>query len=831
MTDDPLIDVAAAVADGTAVDWGSASRTLESDDRDLLDGLKLIAEIAETRRGSNATPGAASGGPDRPLEHWGPLRILERVGRGTFGDVYRAWDTRLDREVALKILHRPPEEGSSASTVIDEGRLLARVRHPNIVTVYGADRIDDRVGMWMEVVHGKTLESELAEHGRVEAGRVVEIGVTLADALAAVHRAGLLHRDVKAQNVMRDRDGRLLLTDFGAGELFDVDGVDGGHRERSVGTPLYAAPEVLAGDAATRQSDVYSLGVLLYRLATGGYPVQGRTLGEVRDAHARGSRSSIRVQRPDLPEALAAVIEHAIDPDPARRCDSADALHTALSGIARQRAVLSSDPPAPTTWSSLVGAAFRRPGPVGRRLVLPAVVLALSGAVGLLLWERPEPFSIAVLPLENLGTDPESEQFADGLTDELIRHLAMIQGLDVRSRASSFMFKSQPRDVREAGRQLKASLLLAGSLLRSDQRIRINVQLVRASDDATVWAGKFDRDINDILEIQDEISHAIVNELRLTLDQPNQRHYDIDIGTYEQYLRARSLSERKDRQSLRTAIAFYKEVVTSAPGYAPAHAGLADAYADLEFWGVNYQDTYAQVKAAASKAIELDPALPEAYAAMGLVYARDRDWARAGQAFRRSIAINPNLSRTRTAYAHWYLFQSGRLDEALQELRLALQHDPLSLDIRRVMTHVQVSAGQYSQALDTSGYVLRVDPKYPLISLVRARALHLSGNSADALRLLEAMPPNRAPELGYVYAVLGRHDEAEALAAGAAGAPLTQAVIYAGLADKDRAFAALDAAAMAGDPKIGATLTYPELAVLRDDPRFEAFRRRLGLAP
>ena len=821
MADGPILDVAATVADGLAVDWGAASQTLGSEeDRQLLDRLRQIADVTAERRSALGLTVSADGPLEADLSlrqpansdvnRWGPLQILERVGSGMFGDVYRAWDSRLDREVALKILRRTAA-GRTASTVIDEGRLLARVRHPNIVTVYGADTIDGTVGVWMELVHGSTLESELTRHGPFTAESVIDIGVTLADALAAVHRGGVLHRDVKAQNVMRDSDGRLLLTDFGAGHRFDSE------RARVIGTPLYAAPEVLAGHPATRQSDIYSLGVLLFRLATSSYPINGRTLEEVRAAHVSGSRTSLRDARPELPPSLGAIIERALQPDPGQRFALADELRDRLA------ALVEGDP----HRSSNDADAARR----YRRLALAVVAaLALSGATAFLYWQQYQPpVSIAVLPLDNLGSEPDSDVFADGLTDELIRRLATIHGLDVRSRTSSFVFKDRPRNVREAGRQLRATLLLEGSLRRSGDRIRINVRLVRADDDSTIWAGKFDHDITAVLAIQDEIARSIVGQLRLTLDERSRRRYDIDVATYERYLRARVLSERKDRESLRTAIAFYKEVVATEPAFAPAYAGLADAYADLEFWGNNYETAYLQIKAAASKALELDPGLPEAHAAMGLAHARDRQWALADRAFQRSIAINPNLSRIRTAYAHWYLFQTGQLDRALEELTLALAHDPLSLYVRRVIAYVQISAERYEAALENCRYVLNIDPKFPLIGLVRARALLLTGEVTEALDVLEAMPPNRAPELGYTYAVTGRRAEAEALAAEAAGVPLTQAVIYAGLRENDRAFAALERAAALGDPKIGGVLTYPELTALRGDQRFEEFRRRVGL--
>ena len=805
MADESLAHIATAIVDGTPVDWGSASETLRSsDDRELLDGLKLVADLTRAR-GVHLQPP-----PDlvenAQLREWGPLRVIERVGHGTFGDVYRAWDTRLDREVALKVLHRIESQVESLPTAIEEGRLLARVSHPNVVTVYGAERIKGQVGVWMEFVHGSTLETELRERGPFPAQRVIDIAIQLGDALAAVHRAGILHRDVKTQNVMRDGGGRLLLTDFGACELLQGPSEPA---QSSVGTPLCTAPEVIEGHRATPQSDVYSLGVLLYRLATGRYPVEGRTLEDVRAAHARGTRIPIRDARPDLPESLANLIERAIHPNRARRFQSADELRDGFAALVQPTAARS---------------AFS----IQLRILIPIAVLLLAGLSAFLMWREPRPVTIAVLPLQNLGAGANSEEFADGLTTELIRHLATVPGLDVRSRTSSFVFKGRPRNLRDAGRQLQASLLLEGSVHHAGDRIRITAQLVRAEDDTTVWAGTFDRDVSAVATIQDEISRAIVSELRLKLGRSDRR-YDIDVATYERYLRARSLSARPDRESLRTAIAFYKEVTATEPGFAPAYAALADAYADLEFWGINFEDTYVQVKAAASKALELNPELPEAHAAMGLVHARDRVWDRARAAFERSIAINPNLSRTRTAHAHWYLFQTGQLARAIQELQTALSHDPLSLDIRRIMAYVQVSAGDYDAALEHSNYVRKVDPNFPLIGLVKSRALLMKGETAEAVAILEAMRPNRAPELGYAYAVTGRRAEAEALATAAANVPLTQAIIYAGLGDHVRAFAALERGAAAGDPKIGGVLTYPEMTALRQDPRYEALRRRLGL--
>ena len=263
-----LDDLAGAVLDGGDVDWTTAESSADADIRPLVQHMRLVASVAEVHR--QALPGDG--------ETWGHLQLLERVGQGAFGEVFRAWDTRLDREVALKLLPASPDP-DRGGVIIREGRLLARVRHPNVVTIHGAERIGERVGLWMEFVHGRTLEDLLKSGRAFTPDEVAHIGVEIARAVAAVHAAGLLHRDVKAQNVMQADDGRIVLMDFGTGRELDDDG------QALAGTPLYLAPELFSVGAATAASDVYSLGVLLFHLLTGSYPVREATLGELHRAH------------------------------------------------------------------------------------------------------------------------------------------------------------------------------------------------------------------------------------------------------------------------------------------------------------------------------------------------------------------------------------------------------------------------------------------------------------------------------------------------------------------------------------------------------------------
>jgi serine/threonine protein kinase/Tol biopolymer transport system component len=335
-----FIEAVRAIAAARRVDWAAIESSTQMSDSliALLRQLRVIADIAELHRSlplASVTDGRQEGTPlqsdvrtsggDRPST-WGPLQLFERVGHGAFADVFRAWDPKLDREVALKLLHRPNSRSGAGSAVIEEGRMLARIRHPNVVAVYGADRVDGEVGLWMEFVRGRTLEAVLHDHGPFGAQEAAIIGLDVCRALSAVHHAGLIHRDVKAQNVVREAGGRVVLMDLGAGLDQKADASDD-----IAGTPLYQAPEVFLDQPATPQSDIYSVGVLLYHLVTAHYPVKGQTVGELREAHRAGRRSWLRDERPDLPAEFIQTVETALEHDPFRRYESAGAMESALT--------------------------------------------------------------------------------------------------------------------------------------------------------------------------------------------------------------------------------------------------------------------------------------------------------------------------------------------------------------------------------------------------------------------------------------------------------------------------------------------------------------------
>jgi TolB-like protein len=446
--------------------------------------------------------------------------------------------------------------------------------------------------------------------------------------------------------------------------------------------------------------------------------------------------------------------------------------------------------------------------------------------------ERP---IIAVLPLQNLSAEPDSDYFVDGLTDEIIRNLAVIKGLEVRSRTSSFAFKDKPRNLRDVGQQLGVNLIVEGSVMRSGSRLRINAQLIQIAGDVPLWAERFDRELKDVFAIQDEISRAIVNKLRLTLGR-GQRRYETNVEAYELYLKGRTLLERMDlRQASAKSAELFQQVIDTDPSFAPAYAGLANAYASMShnrlFLGISSAQAHPIMRSAALKALQLDPLLAEAHAAMGYVYSREFDWQKADQSFRRAIDLNPSLTQSYALYARTTLWPLGKLDEAERLLQRAMGADPLSLNLQRETALVQIHVGRYGEAINTLQRIRAIDSDFPWIDWLLGRALTFAGRPAEALavyRESSQMPLDSEWE-AHADVMAGRRDEAERLAAKHQNYPHRRAIIYAALGDKDRTFEALDGLALLEPHRVVDLLSYPELAGLRSDPRFAALRRRFNM--
>jgi adenylate cyclase len=427
------------------------------------------------------------------------------------------------------------------------------------------------------------------------------------------------------------------------------------------------------------------------------------------------------------------------------------------------------------------------------------------------------PISIAVLPLTSLSENSADDYFVDGLTNEIIRNLSIIDGLAVRSQTSAFSFKGKPRDIREAGKQLDVDYILEGSVLRAGQQLRINAQLVRVRDDFPIWSGRYDRQLPDVLAIQDDISRSIVNGLRLKLGR-GRRRYETNAEAYDLYLRGRSFYPFGGHVA--ESISAFERAIAMDSSFAPAYAGLAGAYAfQSGVFNDDRADDLAKMRAAAERAIQLDPLLAEAHDALGVALARDGQWEQSEKSFRRSIEIDPSSSITRVDYAMYLLLPLGRIDEAVHQDRAAEKADPLSSSVQRELVYALMSAGQYDEA------ERHCTKTHGVECLGRVRIAQ--GRFDDAIQILASDSNPRY--YGHALGRAGRREEAERLTTTTARNPFQQALIFAGLGDKDRTLEALDRMTVQGPVRIGRDLTYPEFNLIRGDPRLKALRKNVGL--
>jgi TolB-like protein/Flp pilus assembly protein TadD len=484
----------------------------------------------------------------------------------------------------------------------------------------------------------------------------------------------------------------------------------------------------------------------------------------------------------------------------------------------------------------------REPEPLGappakgnRRLVWLMAATSLVLFLGALVaWQIQQhtPIAIAVLPLENLSHDPASDYFADGLTDELIRNLSLIDGLSTRSQTSSFTFKDKPRNVRQVGKELEAEFIVEGSVLRIGRQLRVDVQLIRVRDDSPLWSQRYDRAVTDVFAIQDEISQGIVNSLRLKLGR-GRRRYETSTEAYDLYLQARALGIQQGLSGEVQSVKRFEEAIAKDPSFAPAYAGLAAAHSARS--GTDQYvtaDELANMRIAAEKALELDPLLAEAHAAMGMIYARQAQWASSEKSFRRALELNPNDSVTYGDFALSLLFPLGRIQEAVRELRIAAKSDPLAPRVRYILANALMAAGRFDEA---ATYCISLPADFPGKGVWLGRARVGQGRLQEAIGILSgeiSRGDSGITEvqgfLGYAYGRAGRRDEAEKLAA-ADASPYTEALIFSGIGDKDRTLEALERMAVLGPVRLGRDLTYPEFASVRDDPRLQALRHKVGL--
>lgn len=777
----------------------------------------------------------------------GPYEILGFIGAGGMGEVYRARDTRLARTVAIKIVGAPASDASAGERLLREARHASTLKHPNICTIHEIAEADAVPYIVMEYVDGRPL-NEIRRERTPGPAAAVDYGIQIADALEHAHRRGIVHRDLKSSNVVVDPDGRAIVLDFGLarrlppGDEHSAAGSTLTAQHALAGTLSYMAPEVLRGARADARSDVWAIGVLLYEMAAGTLPFEGRTSFE--------TSSAIIGERPaalprTVPLALRAVIERCLSKAPSGRYQHAGDVRDALTAIRRRH-----------TWP-IVGR-WLVPGrrQLGRAAAGIAVIAVLGGATAELarrLRDGTVPRAIptiAVLPLENATGDPAFQYFADGLTEGLLAQIGAIGTVRVISRTSARRASAAGGSAVAIGTALGASAVAQGSVRTTPDGVRMDVRLTDVGTGKTLWSDSFERAGRDVLVLQADVVRAIAISVQATL-QPQIRDRlaivrAVNPEAYEEYLKGRFQWSRRTRESLQLAIQHYTRALEMDPSYAPAHAALADCYNQLAtvlLGGSSPRDYRPRAAAQAIRALQIDPDSAEAHAALGYVRHYEWQWQEAEREFQRAIALNPSYALARLWYAN-LLMSRSRFDEALREAYAARDLDPYSLIANTNIGWILLHAGRPRDAADQMTRTLELDPDYPQAHWRMANALAALGDHesaiAHATRFAELT--NRGASavtlLAELHEKAGRHAEARrflneylGMASRQYVPPTTPAGAYVAMGDVEAALAALERGFDEGSNQIAYLADEPSFTAIRDHPRYRALLERAGLLP
>ncbi len=812
---------------------------ISSEVRSLLEaheGRGRLDSIADQLHGLR--PAAASVSVTDLLDRLGPAlgdryRVERELGRGGMAIVLLAEDLKIPRKVALKVLQPDLARGIGPSRFLQEIAIAASLAHPHILPLHDSGEADGLLYYVMPYVEGESLRDRLRREGPLSVEDALRIARQVADALSYAHHHGVIHRDIKPENILLQA-GHAVVSDFGIARAMTAAGGDELAEARFVlGTPAYMSPEQATGATELDgRSDIYSLGCLLYEMLASQPPYSGATAQEILARHTLDPVPTVKARRAAVPEAVARVITRALAKQPADRFATATQFAMALAA-----------PPQAT-----------RPGRRAR-VVSAALVLAVLGgafavAARTFVGRPPAVRSVAVVPFVNLSADPESsEYFSDGITEELISALAQVPGLRVPAATSAFALKGRGLSVRQIAETLRVATVLEGNVRRAGTGVRITAQLINASDGYHLWSRSYDREIGsvrDVLAVQNEIAHAIVGALQIELAGGDTmslvRRFTDNSEAYDLYLRGRYFWARRTGPEIKRAIEYFGRAVEQDPSYALAYSGLADAYlVAARQRHIEPELAFPRAKAAALKALALDSSVAEAHVSLGRVLTNyEWDLTGAEQAFRRAIALNPSYSVAHSWYGVWLLRPLGRFDEAIREVRIGMQLDPLAPFIHNNLGIVLYDARRYDEAIEEYRRALEAVPDWAFAHFCLGRAYRAKGMLGEALAEYQTalrLNPNDAEvlaEIGSFYATTGRRREAikileQARARGDPNLVASFAGLYLALGEKDSALAALERAFATQPATLRTLKVAPTWDPLRGEPRFRNLLRKLGL--
>jgi eukaryotic-like serine/threonine-protein kinase len=781
-------------------------------------------------------------------------RIVEQLGAGGMGVVFKAQDSRLERAVALKFLpEKLAQEPQALERFRREARAASALNHPGICTIYDVGEQDGQAFIAMEFIDGETLRNHI--HGEpLPVGGLLELGIQIAEALEAAHAEGIIHRDIKPANIFVTKRGRAKVLDFGLAKLVpkgvatsEADSEGESQDSNSIvgivsGTPSYMSPEQVRGDGLDPRTDIFSLGLLLYEMATGRRAFSGGTGGIIIEAVLTKTPVAVRSINPSIPPRLEEIIDKALHKDRDQRYQHVAELRIELQQLKRE--FDSGQAAADDASESLSKSNMSRSSSTGQQ--------RSQTSTGRKSGPRPQRASkiidsLAVLPFENASRDPEHEYLSDGITASLINILATVPKLRVMAQSTVFRFKGREIDPQAVGRDLNVRAVLTGRIIQSGASLRIGVELVDVATGSQLWGAQYDRKPGDIFVIQDEISQEISGKLRLqlTLAQKKRltRHHTEDPEAYQLYLRGRHHWNRWTEEGFYKAIEYFQQAVEKDSAYALAYAGLADSYVLLG-WNsyLAPKDAFPKGKVAALTALQFDPDLGEAHTPLAAVlWLHDWQWPEAQNEFKRSLELSPNYPTAN----HWhaeFVMTMGRHEEAIARMKQSQALDPLSLIINVAIGWANYTARRYDAALEQLLQTVELDPDYPVTHWILGQLHRTTGRyelaiaEGEKAAALSGGSPLMRAALAHSYGKAGRAKEAlqilddlTRLAQHKYVAPHFFAVIHIGLGENDKAVEYLEKSYEDHSHWLIYLRIDPSMDDLRNDPRFRDLLRRVGL--
>lgn len=821
-------------------------------------------------------------------------RIVSKIGAGGMGEVYLAQDTKLDRKVALKVL--PAEVASHRDRMdrfVREAKSAAALNHPNIATIHEIGESEGTNFIAMEYINGVTLRAKIHHEG-TELSKLLRFLQHVAEGLAKAHAAGIVHRDLKPDNIMITRDGHAKILDFGLAKLIDQTPVPGSDSSEVatammpqhstpgtvMGTVGYMSPEQAQGktNEIDQRSDIFSLGCILFEAATGKKPFEGESVLKSLHMVVYEPAPLLADLNPSVPADLQRIVRRCLAKDPDERYQSikevaielkelrgdlgkdAHFYTTVPPPVSTQNVLTDSRPTNEATTQStsiaptLSSAEYVVQGLKRHKLVAAIALVGLIGAGILLTYyfvtrnSATAIDSIAVLPFENTSNAADTEYLSDGLAESLIYRLSQLPNLKVSPTSSVIRYKGKDTDIAQIAKELEVDAVMSGRVSQRGDNLTISVELIDTRTKKLLWVEQYDRKMTDLLATQREIATAITQKLQLNLAGSDTKgitkRYTDNNEAYQLYLKGRYHFAKRTKDDIQKGIEYFQQAIRLDPNFALAYARIAEAYNQMPAYPyLSPKEGFPQAKAAAKRALEIDPTLAEAHTALAnslAVY--DWNWTEAEREFKRALELDPNSAATHFRYGQAYLVPLGRSEEAIAEMKRALEIEPLDLNMALNLAWAYMFARQYDRALDQAKKTHDLEPNFVLGRYVLGQVYLADGMYTEAIALSESSlqgdPTSQFSlrDAGYAYAKSGRRHDAEEVIKRFKDLAKTRYVmsywvasIYAALGDKESAFVELEKALAEHDWGLHRLKVDPFMDPLRDDPRFKDLIRRMGL--